>query len=147
MCLVCSWKIGLSAIWHADSLSHKRGVGSFICTSKFANSHQIQRISLTVVAIARYSTFVDDRETTDCFFDFQDIGVPPKINKYIVHDIRKKGHPNQSESLYAINFVPPSFGNSIHWPKVVLGYLSTLIAASRWLCLGSNTNWLNTLTA
>lgn len=67
-----------------------------------------------MVAIARYSTFVDDRETTDCFFDFQDIGVPPKINKYIVHDIRKKGHPNQSESLYAINFVPPSFGNSIH---------------------------------
>ncbi|KAJ0600924.1 hypothetical protein HanRHA438_Chr03g0124281 [Helianthus annuus] len=48
--------------------------------------------------MTRYSASAEDRETIDCFFDFQDIGAPPKRSKYPVRDLRVKGQPSQSES-------------------------------------------------
>ncbi|KAD5961823.1 hypothetical protein E3N88_13296 [Mikania micrantha] len=41
-------------------------------------SHRIQRTSLTVMALERYSASAEERETTDCFFVYQEIGAPPR---------------------------------------------------------------------
>ena len=76
-CFVLSWKTGLLAICFAASLSQNNGVGPTIVTSSSFNSQRTYIISLTAVAIARYSASAEERDTTDCFFDFQDIGAPP----------------------------------------------------------------------
>nr|GFA05579.1 hypothetical protein [Tanacetum cinerariifolium] len=52
------------------------------------SNQRIQRTSLTVEAMALYSAFDEDRDTTDCFLLFQEIGVPPSKRKYPVrHDL------------------------------------------------------------
>ena len=52
------------------------------------NNHLTQRTSLTIEAMDRYSASADERETTDCFFVFQEMGAPPKRSKYRVRDFR-----------------------------------------------------------
>nr|GEW72849.1 cytochrome P450 71B34-like [Tanacetum cinerariifolium] len=47
--------------------------------SRKERSHLIHNTSLTAFAIARYSASTEDRDTTDCFLDFHEIGAPPNI--------------------------------------------------------------------
>lgn len=58
-------------------------------------------ISLVVVAMARYSASAEERDTTVCFFDLQEIGDDPRKMIYPVVDRRVVGHPAQSASQYA----------------------------------------------
>ncbi|KAJ0924720.1 hypothetical protein HanRHA438_Chr04g0151641 [Helianthus annuus] len=55
-----------------------------ICRS--LSNHRTHKISLTVDAMALYSASAEERETRDCFFDFQEIGAPPKRRRYPVLD-------------------------------------------------------------
>nr|GEZ85492.1 hypothetical protein [Tanacetum cinerariifolium] len=88
-------------------------------------------INLRVEAITLYSASVEDRETTDCFFVFQDMGQPLNKRRYHVLDRLVKGHPSQSKSQYAVKVVGPSHGRRIHCPGVPFEYLKTRYAASK----------------
>ncbi|MFS8011924.1 hypothetical protein Hanom_Chr14g01314711 [Helianthus anomalus] len=91
-------------------LSQKIAVGFTWVVSRSLRSHLIQRTSLTVVAMALYSASADDRDTTDCFLDFQETGAPPRIRRYPVLDLLVMGQPSQSESVYATKSFIPFFG-------------------------------------
>ncbi|MFS7932970.1 hypothetical protein Hanom_Chr04g00374221 [Helianthus anomalus] len=72
--------------------------------------------------MARYSASAEERETTDCFLDFQ------------------------SASQCVTKFVPPFLGKKMPCPGVALRCRRTRMTASKWLWRGSETNWLSTLT-
>ncbi|KAK9100546.1 hypothetical protein Scep_023976 [Stephania cephalantha] len=55
-------------------------------------------ISHVVVAIARYSASADERATTDCFFERQEIGEEPRNMMHPVVDRLVEGQPAQSAS-------------------------------------------------
>ncbi|GKE17595.1 hypothetical protein Tco_1425172, partial [Tanacetum coccineum] len=120
--------------------------GPLCSASRPFRSHRIYKISLVVVAMARYSASAEDREITDCFLDFQETGAPPKSRMYLLRDLLVKGHPNQSTSQYVTKFVPPSLGKKTPCPGVAFKYRSTRMTASKWLWRGSDTNWLRTFT-
>ena len=70
ICFVSLCFTGSLAICMAPVLSQRRGVGASQETPKSANNHRIYMILEVVVAIARSSASVLDRETADCFLDF-----------------------------------------------------------------------------
>jgi hypothetical protein len=78
ICFVSSCFIGSLAIYIAPVLSQRRGVGASQETPKSANSHRSHIISEVVVASARSSASVLDRETADCFLDFHARGEDPR---------------------------------------------------------------------
>lgn len=50
-----------------------------------------------------YSASAEDKETVACFFDFHEIGLPPRVTKYPLIDLLEEGHCAQSESQKACN--------------------------------------------
>nr|GFD07883.1 hypothetical protein [Tanacetum cinerariifolium] len=68
--------------------SQNRGVGDDVSIRNSDSNQRTQRTSLTVEAMALYSASAKDRDTTDCFLLFQEIGVPPSKRKYPVRDVR-----------------------------------------------------------
>jgi hypothetical protein len=70
---------GSLAIYIAPVLSHRRGVAASQEIPKSANNHQSHMISKVVVASARSSASVLERDTTACFLDFHAIGEDPRV--------------------------------------------------------------------
>nr|GEX64061.1 zinc finger C2H2-type/integrase DNA-binding domain-containing protein [Tanacetum cinerariifolium] len=63
--------------------------GDDVSTHNSDRNQRTQRTSLTVEAMALYSASAEERDTTDCFLLFQEIGVPPNKRKY--HDVNRVG--------------------------------------------------------
>lgn len=61
-----------------------------------------QVISELVMAMARYSASADERETTDCFFDFQEIKDEPRNMQKPETERLVSGQDAQSESQYVV---------------------------------------------
>ena len=78
ICLVSSCFTGSLAIWMAQVLSQRRGVGVSQETPKSASSHRSQTISAVVIARAWSSASVLERETAVCFLDFHASGEEPR---------------------------------------------------------------------
>ena len=66
----------------APVLSQRRGVGASHGIPKSANKHRSHTISEVVVANARSSASVLDRDTTACFLDFHARGDEPRRMQY-----------------------------------------------------------------
>jgi hypothetical protein len=66
----------------APILSHRRGVGASQEIPKSSNNHQSQTIYAVVVANARSSAFVLDRDTAAYFLDFHARGEEPRRMQY-----------------------------------------------------------------
>ncbi|KAJ0949210.1 putative oxidoreductase [Helianthus annuus] len=90
---------GCYVVGSAGTKEKKTVVGAVWGVSRSLRTHRSQRISLTVVAMDLYSASAEDRDTTDCFFDFQETGPPSRRRRYPVLDLLVKGQPNQSESV------------------------------------------------
>jgi len=78
ICFVSSCFTGSCAICMALVLSQRRGVGPSQEIPKSANNHRNHIISEVVVARARSSASVLDRDTAACFLDFHAIGEEPR---------------------------------------------------------------------
>ena len=146
MCLVLSWKTGLWAMWMADWLSQKTGIGeeSGIVNS-FVNLWS-QTSSPTTFLMDLYSAFAEDNEMVYCFFDFQLIGLFPSRTKYPLTDLLESGQDAQSESQYALIEQSESLDR---WrPRVgsCFKYLSRWNAACKCEVLGSCINWFKCWT-
>ena len=101
MCLVCSWKTELQAIWMTLLLLQWREVGAVIGTPISANNQRNQIISFVVVAIARHSALVEDRETTFGFLLYHEIRDPLEKMQQPVVDLWLVELLAQSTSEYA----------------------------------------------
>lgn len=55
------------------------------------------------MASARYSASVDDRATTRCFLELQEIGLEPRKHIYAEVDLRSSQLPAQPASEYVMN--------------------------------------------
>ena len=67
----------------APVLSQRRGVATSQETPKLANNNRSQTISVVVVvARARSSASILERDTTACFLDFYAIGEEPRRMQY-----------------------------------------------------------------
>jgi len=78
ICFVSSCFTGSLAIRIAPVLSQKRGVGASQEIPKSANNHRSHTISEVVVASARSSASVLERDTAACFLDFHASGEEPR---------------------------------------------------------------------
>lgn len=78
MCLVRSWNTGLFAMWIADTLSQKSWATASHFIPKSCKRYWKKVMSLLALAMERYSAVAEERETTCCFFDFQEIRESPK---------------------------------------------------------------------
>ena len=86
MCLVLEWKTGLEAKAIAELLSHhKMGMWGRKSLSSL-NKVRSQANSATMEAKARYSAFVEEQETVDCFLENQEIGFEPRKTNIPVVD-------------------------------------------------------------
>jgi hypothetical protein len=83
---------------YAPVLSQRRGVATSQETPKSANNHRSQTISAVVVARARSSASVLERDTAACFLDFHAIGEEPRRMQYPVMERRSLGSLAQVES-------------------------------------------------
>lgn len=52
----------------------------------------------------RYSASAEEREMRGYFFDFHEIGEPPRLTKYPITDLLMSGQDPQSESQKARSF-------------------------------------------
>ena len=84
-----------------------------IGTPIYVNNQRNQTISFLVVGIARYSTSVQNQETSFCFLLFHKIGDPPRKMQKPVIDSRSVGSPTQSTSNYAQSSKEEVKGNTI----------------------------------
>ena len=101
MCLVCSWKTELWAIWIELWLSQYIGIGWERETPISVSNQRNQTIYLVVDAITRYSVSVEDWETIDCFLLFQEIRESPKKIQNPVTDLRSWDHyHDQHQSMH-----------------------------------------------
>lgn len=75
--LVRSWKTGLVARWIAESLSQNITASVGTVTCKSLRSWIMHKTSLVVVANARYSASVEERDMVICFLVFQEIRASP----------------------------------------------------------------------
>jgi hypothetical protein len=82
----------------APVLSQRRGVTTSQEMPKSANNHRSHTISAVVVARARSSASVLERDTTACFLDFHAIGEEPRRMQYPVMEHRSVGSLAQVES-------------------------------------------------
>ena len=82
----------------APVLSHRRGVATSQEMPKSANNHRSHTISAVVVASARSSASVLERDTAACFLDFHAIGEEPRRMQYPVMEHRSVGSLAQVES-------------------------------------------------
>lgn len=78
MCLVRSWNTGLAAMWMAARLSQKNGTVPACLTSKCYNNMRNHMILHVVLAVTRYSTSAEERETIVCFLERHVIGEDPR---------------------------------------------------------------------
>lgn len=97
MCLIYLWKIGLWVIWRVAWLSQKSCIGIVRETTKSWRSISSQINSHIVVARARYSTSIDEWETTLRLFDNQEMGlVLSMIKNPLVQHCIVNNWPNQN---------------------------------------------------
>ena len=82
----------------APVLSHRRGVGASQGIPKSANNHRNHTIYEVVVANARSSASVLDRDTSACFLDFHARGDDPRRMQYPMMEWRSVGSLAQVES-------------------------------------------------
>lgn len=61
-------------------------------------NEQAKVISATTGSIERYSASTEKREIEGCFFDFKDIGFPPRVKKNPLIEPRLSGQVSQSSS-------------------------------------------------
>jgi len=78
ICFVSSCFTGSFAICMAPVLSQRRGVGVSQEIPRSASNHRSHTIYEVVVASARSSAFVLDRDIVDCFLDFHTRGEEPR---------------------------------------------------------------------
>jgi len=88
-----------------------------------------QVISELVVAMARYSAFAEDRDTTDCFLDFQEIKDEPRNMQNPETERLVSGQDAQSKSQYAIRSKVLTEGKKRPCPGAPLRYFRILKAA------------------
>jgi len=88
MCLVCSWKIELWAIWIELWLSQYIWVRWESETLIFASNQRNQTISLVIDVITWYSVSVEDWKIIDCFLLFQEIRESLKKNTKTSNKLR-----------------------------------------------------------
>jgi hypothetical protein len=79
--------------------------------------------------MARYSTSTEDRDTTDCFLDFQEIKDEPRNMQKPETERLVSGHDAQSESQYAMRSKVLIEGKKRPCPGAPLRYFRTLNAA------------------
>jgi hypothetical protein len=79
--------------------------------------------------MARHSTSTEDRDTTDCFLDFQEIKDEPKNMQKPEIEHLVSGHDDQSESQYAMRSKVLIEGKKKPCPGAPLRYFRTLNAA------------------
>jgi len=65
----------------AAKLSHLRGIGKMEGTCNIERSLVSQESSAVIALMDLYSTSAKDMDTLGCFFDFQEVGIPPNIIK------------------------------------------------------------------
>ena len=78
-----------------------------------------------------YSASAEDRETEACFFDFQDIGEPPRLIKNPLMDLRELGKDPQSASQKASNLNEGSADRNNPWLGFERRYRNTLNASAK----------------
>ncbi|GJT97466.1 germacrene A oxidase, partial [Tanacetum coccineum] len=71
-----------------EALSHMTKVGVGMLMPKSCSKHFSQEISQVLSANDLYSTFVEDHETTNCFFDCHEIRLLPRKIAYPETDLR-----------------------------------------------------------
>lgn len=91
----------------------KKGAGPVGTASESFKGYCSQITSLTVVAMAQYSTLIEERDTTNYFFVFLDMGAPPNISRYPVLDRQVYRHLSQSTSYKVTRFKPRDVGKKI----------------------------------
>ena len=85
----------------APVLSHRRGVATSQEMPKSANNHRSHTISAVVVARARSSASVLERDTAACFLDFHAIGEEPRRMQYLLgHSPKWNPSKHEAEADY-----------------------------------------------
>ena len=105
MCFVLSWKTGLAAIWRVASLSQNSVIGSLLWILKSRRRVVNQISSQVTLAIARYPTLAEDRETMPCFLDFHEIKESPRKTQKPLMDLLISLQAPQSESAEALRWI------------------------------------------
>ena len=102
MCFILECWTGLKLKCVAPKLSHKsfgEAEREKLSLAKSARSHNV---SDATFASALYSASVDDRATTRCFFELQEMGLEPRKHMYAEVDFRSSKLPAQSTSEYVV---------------------------------------------
>lgn len=65
-------------------------------------SRRVSQVSsATTCLMDLYSASAEDKEIDGCFFDFQEMGLPPRLIKNLLTDLLESGQKAQSESQKA----------------------------------------------
>ena len=80
---------------------HKMGAGSEIRRSQRRDVIQISLEAALVTAL--FSTSVLERATVGCFFELQDMRLPPRYTRNPPVERRSRELPAQSASLYGVS--------------------------------------------
>ena len=82
----------------AAKLSHFIGIGKMAGTCIPDKILVSQESSAVIALIDLYSASAEDRATVGCFFDFQEMGLPPNMMKKPLTDLLVQEYWAQSES-------------------------------------------------
>lgn len=143
MYFVRSWNIGLVAMFIAAWLSEKRTASPGCGTRKSVNNWWSQISSLTIETRAQYSASADDRKIVVCFLAFQEIIESPRKTQNLITDFRESKQEPQSASANAWSWKSNEEENNKHCLGEAFKYFRRWCAASRWGCLGEDTNCLS----
>lgn len=142
-CLFLSWKTGLWAIWIAAWLSEWTGTDNEGEMARSSSKRTNQVISTVTFLINRYSASAEEREIEACFFDFHEIGEPPRVMKKLLIDLRVSLQDSQSTSQKAKSAKEGSDDKRIPSPGYNYKYFNTQSAAEKWERQGLCMNWLS----
>lgn len=121
--------MGLRAMWMAALLSEWRGIGKEIKAERSSSKCTNNVRSAVTLLIDLYSASAEDKEIDTCFFDFHEIGAPPRVMKKPLTDLLESLQDAQSASQKANKEKDGSAERRIPYPGSELRYLRTRRAA------------------